>query len=70
MYLAVNIVGIFIFLAIAFAFSKNRRNIKWRSIILMLVINLVIAWFFTSFSVGTDIVKAAADGFNWLVDVA
>ncbi|MFD1318676.1 NupC/NupG family nucleoside CNT transporter [Loigolactobacillus zhaoyuanensis] len=70
MYLVVNIVGIFIFLAIAFAFSKNRRNIKWRSIILMLVINVVLAWFFTSFSIGTEIVKGAADGFNWLVDVA
>ncbi|MFC6170325.1 NupC/NupG family nucleoside CNT transporter [Loigolactobacillus jiayinensis] len=70
MYLVVNIVGIFIFLAIAFAFSKNRHNIKWRSIIVMLVINIVLAWFFTSFSVGTDIVKGAADGFNWLVAVA
>ncbi len=36
----------------------------------MLVINFVLAWFLTSFSVGTAIVKGAADGFNWLVDVA
>ncbi|MFD0897015.1 NupC/NupG family nucleoside CNT transporter [Loigolactobacillus binensis] len=70
MYLVVNIIGIFVFLVIAFAFSKNRHNIKWRSIILMLVLNLVLAWFFTSFSVGTDIVKGAAEGFNWLVAVA
>lgn len=70
MYLAVNIIGIFVFIAIAFAFSKNHRNIKWRSIIIMLALNLVLAWFFTSFTIGTDIVKGAADGFNWLVAVA
>ncbi|KRM98437.1 NupC/NupG family nucleoside CNT transporter [Loigolactobacillus rennini] len=69
-YLAVNIIGIFVFIAIAFAFSKDHRNIKWRSILIMLVLNLVLAWFFTSFTIGTEIVKGAADGFNWLVAVA
>ncbi|ANK59247.1 NupC/NupG family nucleoside CNT transporter [Loigolactobacillus backii] len=69
-YLIVNIIGIFVFLCVAFLFSKNKKQINWRSIIIMLVINLVLAWFLTSFSVGTAIVKGAADGFNWLVDVA
>lgn len=69
-YVAVNIIGIFVFIAIAFAFSKDHRNIKWRSILIMLVLNLVLAWFFTSFTIGTEIVKGAADGFNWLVAVA
>jgi len=70
MYLAINAVGVVVFLAIGFLFSKNKHHIHWRSIGIMLLLNLVLAWFFTSFSVGQDAVKAAADGFNWLVEVS
>ncbi|WP_268913526.1 NupC/NupG family nucleoside CNT transporter [Lentilactobacillus sp. SPB1-3] len=70
MYLLVNILGIFVYMGIAFLFSQNKKNINWRSIIVVLVINLVFAWILTSFSWGRDAVKAAADGFNWLVQVS
>jgi len=59
-----------VFLIIGFLFSKNKHQIHWRSIGIMLALNLILAWFFTSFSVGQDAVKAAADGFNWLVEVS
>ena len=64
MYLVVNLIGIAVFIGIAFLFSKNRAAIKWRSIGVMVVINAILAWFLTDFSVGRAIVKAAADGFN------
>lgn len=70
MYVAINILGLVVFLAIGFLFSKKKKEINWKSIAIMVVINLFLAWFFTSFSVGRDAVKAAADGFNWLVQVA
>lgn len=70
MYLIVNIIGILVFLGIALLFSKDRKNIKWKSVIVVLAINLVLAWIFTSFTWGRDAVKAAADGFNWLVQVS
>ena len=70
MYLLVNILGIFVYLGIAFLFSKNKKDINWRSIIVVLVINLFFAWILTGFSWGRDAVKAAADGFNWLVQVS
>ncbi|WP_172188483.1 NupC/NupG family nucleoside CNT transporter [Lentilactobacillus kribbianus] len=70
MYLIVNIIGILVFLGIAVLFSKDRKNIKWKSVIVVLAINLVLAWIFTSFTWGRDAVKAAADGFNWLVQVS
>lgn len=70
MYVIINLIGLFVFLGIAFLFSKKKREINWKSIIIMLLINLALAWFFTSFSAGRNAVKAAADGFNWLVQVS
>lgn len=70
MYLIVNIIGILVYLGIAVLFSKDRKNINWKSIIIVLAINLILAWVLTSFSGGRDAVKAAADGFNWLVQVS
>ncbi|GAX01296.1 NupC/NupG family nucleoside CNT transporter [Secundilactobacillus silagei] len=70
MYIIINLIGIIVFVAIGFLFSKQKKAINWRSIGIMLLINLALAWFFTSFSAGRDAVKAAADGFNWLVQVS
>ena len=70
MYLAVNIVGVLIFLLIGFIFSKNKKQINWRGVITMVVLNLILAWFLTSFSVGRAIVEGAAAGFNQLMEVS
>ncbi|MTV82664.1 NupC/NupG family nucleoside CNT transporter [Secundilactobacillus folii] len=70
MYVAINILGLFVFVLIGYLFSKKRRDINWRSVSIMIAINLILAWFFTSFSAGRAVVKAAAEGFNWLVQVA
>lgn len=55
---------------VAFLFSKDKKAINWKSIIIMLALNIVIAWFLTSFSIGVDCVKAAAKGFDWIVNIA
>lgn len=70
MYVLINLVGLIVFLVIGFLFSKKKSDIRWRSIAIMLLINLALSWFFTSFAAGRDAVKAAADGFNWLVEVS
>lgn len=70
MYLLVNILGILVFLGIAFIFSKNKSEIKWRSILTVLVLNLLIAFCLTKFSWGRAGVEAAANGFSSLVQVA
>ncbi|MCK8617431.1 NupC/NupG family nucleoside CNT transporter [Fructobacillus sp. M158] len=70
MYLLVNAIGLLIFIGLAVLFSKNRSKINWRSIATMVVVNLALAWFFTSFSIGRDMVDGAATGFNELISVA
>lgn len=68
--LLINIVGIFAFIGVAYLFSNDRKNIQWKSVGIVLAIELFFAWFFMSFSIGRDAVKAAADGFAWLVNIA
>ncbi|WP_333589816.1 NupC/NupG family nucleoside CNT transporter [Ligilactobacillus acidipiscis] len=70
MYLAINIIGLAIFLLLGWLLSKNKSQINWKAIIIMVIFNLVLAWFLTSFSIGRTIVDVAAAGFNELVDVA
>lgn len=70
MYFIINILGIAVFLAIGVLFSKKRKEIHWRSVGILLALNVFLAWFLTSFSVGREIIVAAAAGFNWLISVA
>ena len=70
MYLALNILGILVFVGIGWLFSHDKKHIQWLSVGIMMVFNIFIAWFLTSFSVGRSIVQGAATGFNELVKVA
>ena len=70
MYLAINIVGLLVFLLIGFLFSKDKKNINWKAIAVMVVINIILAAFLIGSPVGRRGVQAAADGFVWLVDAS
>ncbi|KRN76036.1 NupC/NupG family nucleoside CNT transporter [Weissella minor] len=69
-YLIVNFLSIFVFLGIAFLFSNDKHGVKWSRIAIVVALQLVLGWFFMKFSIGQDIVKGAADGFNWIVQAA
>lgn len=68
--LAINILGVLVFLAAGWLFSHDRRKIHWQSVGILTALNLVIAWILTSFSWGRAAVQGAAAGFNELVSVA
>ena len=70
MYLVINLLGIIVFLAIGVLLSKRRKEIQWRSVGALLVMNIVLAWFLTMFPIGRDIVQGAAAAFVTLVNVA
>ncbi|MGV3488309.1 MAG: NupC/NupG family nucleoside CNT transporter [Tuberibacillus sp.] len=69
-YLIINVIGILVFLGIAFAFSKRKRKVDWKSVLIMVIINVILAWFLIRFPVGRAIVNGATAGFNWLVQTA
>lgn len=70
MYLAINILGLLVFLALGWVFSRDRKGIQWMSVGCMVALNLVIAFLLTSFEAGRAAVKAVADGFAWVVNIS
>lgn len=70
MYFVINLLGVVVFLAIGVLFSKKRKEIQWRCVGALLLLNIVLAWFLTTFPIGRDIVSGAAAAFVWLVSVA
>ena len=40
MFLLVNIIGLLAFLGIAVLFSRDHKNIQWKSILILVVLNL------------------------------
>lgn len=70
MYFIINVLGLCLFLALGFALSKDRKHIDWKSVAIMVVFNIILAWLLTSFPLGRSAVQAAAAGFNALVQVA
>lgn len=70
MLIAVNIIGIVIFLGIAYLFSEDRKAINWKSVAVVIGLQIALAAFFVYSSIGRDAVMKAADGFVWLVSVA
>lgn len=69
-YLLINILGVLLFMGIAWLFSKDRKTIHWRSIIVLVLLNIFLAWFLTSFSAGRFAIEKVADGFNWLIETS
>lgn len=70
MFLLVNIIGLLAFLGIAVIFSRDRKNIQWKSILILVVLNLFLAWFFVYFQIGRTIVEGLASAIAWVIQSA
>jgi purine nucleoside transport protein len=66
--LIINIIGIIVVIVIAYLCSRNRKSIDLRSIVFMLVLQLIITWFMLSTKIGDRIIQVVADFFLWLID--
>ncbi|MDO5329712.1 MAG: nucleoside transporter C-terminal domain-containing protein [Coriobacteriia bacterium] len=70
MCLVFNIVGIAVFLGIAFVLSKKKKKIPWISVGLIIALNLILSWFFLTIPAGQAAIQAATDGFTALVNAS
>lgn len=70
MFFFVNLLGLVVFFGIGVLASRNRKEIQWRSVASLLTLNLVLAWFLTSFQIGRDMITAAASGFTELINIS
>ncbi|GGH30307.1 NupC/NupG family nucleoside CNT transporter [Paenibacillus segetis] len=69
-FLLINILGILVFIGFAFLFSKDKKNVNWKAISILVLFNLFMAWLLTAFSGGRWFVGQVANGFRWLIDTA
>ncbi|ASE57973.1 NupC/NupG family nucleoside CNT transporter [Staphylococcus saprophyticus] len=67
MHIIIGLIGIVLFLALAFLFSSDRKNIRWQYIGLLLVIQLVFAFILLKTKFGITVIGGISDGFNYLL---
>ncbi|KSU83248.1 nucleoside transporter C-terminal domain-containing protein [Fictibacillus enclensis] len=70
MYFLINLLGILVVVGVVFACSPNRRNVKWKSIGVLFVVELLITWFMLGTKIGTAIIDRFAAFFSWLIQCA
>ncbi|WP_088051312.1 Na+ dependent nucleoside transporter N-terminal domain-containing protein [Virgibacillus dakarensis] len=66
-YLILSFLLVFI---IGFIFSSDRRNIKAKPIIVMIVLELILSWILLNTIVGIGLIDAISDWFNALMNTA
>ncbi|WP_043931963.1 NupC/NupG family nucleoside CNT transporter [Bacillus sp. EB01] len=64
MSILIGILGILILIGIAWAMSNDKKNINYRAIIIMLAVQLFIAWFMLNTAIGKKVLQKIIDGFN------
>lgn len=67
MHIVIGILGIIFFLALAVLFSSDRKNIRWRYVGLLLVIQLIFAFILLKTNLGISVIGSISDGFNYLL---
>ena len=70
MFLLLNILGIFAFLGIGALASRERKMIPWKNVGVLLVCEVILAWFLTTFSVGREGIKIVVEVFSSLLHSA
>ena len=58
MHILIGIIGIIFFLALAFLFSSDRKNIRWQYVGILLVIQLVFAFILLKTTAGITVIGA------------
>ncbi|STY45283.1 Nucleoside-transport system protein nupC [Listeria grayi] len=66
----VGIVGLIVFLVIAWLASNNKKQVKYRPVIVMLVLQFVLGFLLLNTGVGNFLIKGIANGFNHLLSYA
>ncbi|MGA9226724.1 MAG: nucleoside transporter C-terminal domain-containing protein [Mesobacillus sp.] len=70
MYFLLNSIGVVVVLGLVYLLSPNKRNIKWKFILLLLVVEFLITWFMLSTKIGTWVINQIASFFTWLISCA
>ncbi|WP_251943459.1 NupC/NupG family nucleoside CNT transporter [Staphylococcus sp. Marseille-Q5304] len=67
MHIIIGLIGIAVFLGLAYLFSSDRKNIRWKYVGILLVIQLVFAFILLKTKSGITVIGAISNGFNYLL---
>ncbi len=67
MHILIGIIGIIFFLALAFLFSSDRKNIRWKYVGILLAIQLIFAFILLKTTMGIKVIGGISHGFNYLL---
>lgn len=70
MYFILNILGIFVVMGIVFLCSPNKKAVKWRPIVSLIIVELLITWFMLGTTIGSWVINKIASFFTWLIACA
>jgi purine nucleoside transport protein len=70
MYFLLNILGVLVVIGLVYLFSPNKRKVKWKSILTLLIVELLMTWFMLSTKIGTWVINQIASFFTWLISCA
>ncbi|MGE7766911.1 nucleoside transporter C-terminal domain-containing protein [Peribacillus sp. NPDC096540] len=70
MYFLLNILGVLVVMGIVYLCSPNKKNVKWKAILTLLVLELLITWFMLSTKIGAWVINQIASFFTWLISCA
>ncbi|MDQ0858999.1 nucleoside transporter C-terminal domain-containing protein [Bacillus sp. V2I10] len=70
MYFLLNILGVLVVIGIVYICSPNKRNVKWKAILALIVVEFIITWFMLSTKIGTWVINQIAAFFTWLISCA
>lgn len=66
----IGIIGIIVVLLMAWAFSKDKKKIKYRPVVIMIVLQFILAAVLLNTNVGNILVGGFAKGFEYLLSYA
>ncbi len=67
MHILIGIIGIIFFLALAFLFSSDRKNIRWKYVGILLAIQLIFAFILLKTTMGIKVIGGISNGSNYLL---
>ncbi|KAA6447376.1 nucleoside transporter C-terminal domain-containing protein [Bacillus swezeyi] len=70
MFFLINILGIFIVMAVIFLCSPQKRTVKWRPILSLFAVELLVTWFMLGTKIGGAVINLIASFFSWLIGCA
>jgi purine nucleoside transport protein len=70
MYFLLNTLGVLVVIGLVYLCSPEKRKVKWKSILTLLIVELFMTWFMLSTEIGTWFINQIASFFTWLISCA